>query len=79
MENAIAPIGTKIIDALNHGGDLCERDLFIRLRPVDRLALHRLLKAMVSEGSLVRYDRGRLPGPVVTHYSLPPYNPLHAR
>jgi hypothetical protein len=30
--------------------DACERDLFIRLRPVDRLAPHRLLGDMVRIG-----------------------------
>jgi hypothetical protein len=57
----------KVIGALQ-SEDLCECDLFIRLRPVDRLALHRFLPEMVSNGWIERYDQGRLPGPVVTMY-----------
>lgn len=53
------------------GKRMCERDLFIGLRPMNRLALHRLLPAMVDAGRLAQYDEGTLPGPVVTMYCLP--------
>lgn len=66
----IPPTGLKVIEALRQE-HASERDLFIRLRPVDRLALHRFLPEMVSKGWIERYDRGRLPGPVVTTYCLP--------
>jgi hypothetical protein len=65
--SATSPTGLKILEALEDGG-LCERDLFIRLRPVDRLALHRLLADMESEGALRQYHEGRYPGAVVTMY-----------
>jgi DNA-binding transcriptional ArsR family regulator len=73
----LPPTGHKILDALKDD-DLCERDLFIRLRPVDQLALHRLLREMDDDGLLASYGRGRLPGPVVTYYALH-YDPFHAR
>jgi hypothetical protein len=73
----IPPTAQKVLDALRED-DLSERDLFIRLRPVDRLALHRLLPRMVSDGLIVSYTRGRLPGPTPMYYALPPYDPFHA-
>lgn len=66
----IPPTGHKVLKALRDE-DLCERDLFIRLRPVDRVALHRLLAEMVRDRHIARRDVGRLPGPVVTTYMLP--------
>lgn len=66
----IPPTGVKIIRALRDE-DLCERDLFIRLRPVDRLALHRFLPEMVERGWIAQYSKGREPAPVVEMFCLP--------
>lgn len=63
----LTPSAEKILAALD-GEELSERDLFIRLRPMDRMALYHTLRGLVRDGLIGARDEGRLPGPVVTRY-----------
>lgn len=48
-----------------------ELDLFIRLRPMDRMALYHTLRALVADGLVIARHEGRFPDPNYEVYSLP--------
>jgi DNA-binding HxlR family transcriptional regulator len=69
MGQSSSPIARKVLGALLDG-ELSERDLYVRLRPVDRVGLHRALAELDRDRLVAAHVTGTLPGPNVTTYRL---------